>query len=82
MMNFKDTIGLPVIRKDTVLEAIEKSPARSAWAKGVKNYAYDLLYDFDDDTNCARLTGVTCSVVRQIGTNILGVVAHIATTEI
>ena len=56
MLSFKKAIEMRVIKKAEVLDAIESSPARSVWARGVKAYAYDLLYDFDADTNFARLT--------------------------
>ena len=56
MKKFSEAVNVNAVRKSTVLEAIENSPARSAWAKGVKNYAYDLIYDFDAETNFARIT--------------------------
>lgn len=56
MKKISEAVNMNVVRKSAVLEAIENSPARSAWAKGVKNYAYDLIYDFDADTNFARIT--------------------------
>ena len=31
-------------------KAIENEPARSAWARGVKEYALELLEDMDEDT--------------------------------
>lgn len=56
MKSYKESVGAPIIGKQTLLEAIEKKRARSAWDKGVKAYACDLLCEFDCDTNCARLT--------------------------
>lgn len=56
MLKFSETLKAKPIRKDAVLTALEKSVARSAWAKGVRNYACDLISDFDADTNFSRVT--------------------------
>lgn len=56
MLKFSETLKAKPIRKDAVLTALEKSPARSAWAKGVRNYACDLISDFDADANFSRVT--------------------------
>lgn len=56
MLKISEAVKMRVVRKSAVVEAIENAPARSAWAKGVKNYAYDLIYDFDENANFARIT--------------------------
>ena len=35
-------------KKETLLKNIETSKARSAWGKGVKTYAYELVEEAED----------------------------------
>lgn len=44
------------MKKIELLQAIENSPARSAWAKGVKEYAFELVegLDLDDDAEIVK----------------------------
>lgn len=37
-----------------LMDAIEKSPARSAWARGVKEYAVEILEDYTDGMDPAE----------------------------
>lgn len=44
------------MKKIELLQAIENSPARSAWDKGVKEYAFELLetLELDDDAEIVK----------------------------
>lgn len=39
------------MKKAEIFAAIEKSPARSAWAKGVRDYALGLISEVEDGTD-------------------------------
>ena len=41
------------MEKQDIIDALESRKARSAWSRGVKNYAIDLVDELDD---CANLT--------------------------
>ena len=49
--------------KQDVLNAIEQRPARSAWGRGVKSYAYDLIEKYEGEvsnlTECDLLDGAS-----------------------
>jgi hypothetical protein len=50
------------MKKETLISALESHKARSAWSKGVKNYAIDLVDGLDDSLNITKqnlLNGAT-----------------------
>lgn len=49
------------MEKIELLQVIEKSPARSAWAKGVKEYAFELVEGLDIDQDAEIIKGVNLS---------------------
>ena len=42
------------MNKETLISALESHKARSAWSKGVKNYAIDLVDGLDDCLNITK----------------------------
>jgi len=42
------------MKKETIISALESHKARSAWSKGVKNYAIDLVDGLDDCLNITK----------------------------
>lgn len=42
------------MKKEDLIKAIEKAPARSAWKRGVKAYAIDILEDVDLSEVCNK----------------------------